>query len=154
MSVRSLVAPPPVVGSSFAHGSSAAAGRGPTAIASRTPHRAEPNAPRGEAKRARARALHKIANQRGRRWGRARACARGATKSQATTHLLQAGAPLPVLANFGHADTRITERHYAHLVPSHVAQVIRAALPKLGIVERSPVAPMISANPPARLRRA
>jgi len=61
---------------------------------------------------------------------------------------------LPVLANFGHADTRITERHYAHLVPSHVAQVIRAALPKLGIVERSPVAPMISANPPARLRRA
>ena len=33
------------------------------------------------------------------------------------THLLQAGAPLPVIAaNLGHADTRMTERHYAHLV--------------------------------------
>jgi integrase len=56
------------------------------------------------------------------------------------THLLQAGAPLPVIAaNLGHADTRMTERHYAHLVPSHVAQVIRATMPKLGLVEPSPV---------------
>ena len=40
------------------------------------------------------------------------------------THLLQAGAPLPVIAaNLGHSDTRMTERHYAHLVPSHVAEV-------------------------------
>jgi integrase len=52
------------------------------------------------------------------------------------THLLQAGAPLPVIAaNLGHSDTRMTERHYAHLVPSHVAQVIRATMPKLGLVE-------------------
>jgi len=63
------------------------------------------------------------------------------------THLLQAGAPLPVIAaNLGHADTRMTERHYAHLVPSHVAQVIRATMPKLGLVETDAVVPMMSAN--------
>ena len=59
------------------------------------------------------------------------------------THLLQAGAPLPVIAaNLGHSDTRMTERHYAHLVPSHVAQVIRATMPKLGLVEPSQVMPL------------
>jgi Phage integrase family len=32
------------------------------------------------------------------------------------------GAPLPIVAaNLGHFETWITERHYAHLVPSHVA---------------------------------
>lgn len=37
---------------------------------------------------------------------------------------------MPVIgANLGHSDTRMTERHYAHLVPSHVAQVIRATMP-------------------------
>lgn len=62
------------------------------------------------------------------------------------THLLQAGAPLPVIAaNLGHADTRMTERHYAHLVPSHVAQVIRATMPKLGLVEPSQVVPLMPA---------
>ena len=61
------------------------------------------------------------------------------------THLLQAGAPLPVIAaNLGHADTRMTERHYAHLVPSHVAQVIRATMPRLGLVEASSVIPIPS----------
>ncbi len=34
----------------------------------------------------------------------------------------------------GHADTRITERHYAHLGPSYVADVVRAAMPGMGIV--------------------
>jgi integrase len=59
------------------------------------------------------------------------------------THLLQAGVPLPVIAaNLGHADTRMTERHYAHLVPSHVAEVIRANMPKLGLVEPTPVVPL------------
>jgi integrase len=66
------------------------------------------------------------------------------------THLLQTGAPLPVIAaNLGHSDTRMTERHYAHLVPSHVAQVIRATMPKLGLVEPSPVV-----SPPTMLQRA
>ena len=63
------------------------------------------------------------------------------------THLLQAGAPLPVIAaNLGHADTRMTERHYAHLVPSHMAQVIRATMPKLGLVEPHSIAPFANAG--------
>jgi integrase len=61
------------------------------------------------------------------------------------THLLQAGAPLPVIAaNLGHADTRMTERHYAHLIPSHVAQVIRATMPKLGLLEPNRIVPFTS----------
>lgn len=69
------------------------------------------------------------------------------------THLLQAGAPLPVIAaNLGHSDTRMTERHYAHLVPSHVAQVIRATLPKLGLVGPGSVAPLIPPDMTKRLR--
>jgi integrase len=60
------------------------------------------------------------------------------------THLLQIGAPLPVIAaNLGQADTRMTERHYAHLVPSHVAQVIRATMPRLGLVETDAIVPMM-----------
>jgi integrase len=71
------------------------------------------------------------------------------------THLLQAGAPLPVIAaNLGHSDTRMTERHYAHLVPSHVAQVIRATMPKLGLIEPSPVVlfGITPASAPERLK--
>ena len=42
--------------------------------------------------------------------------------------------PLQVIAAaLGHADTRITERHYAHLLPSFVADQIGANLPRLGI---------------------
>ena len=42
--------------------------------------------------------------------------------------------PLPVIAaQLGHADTRITERHYAHLAPSYVADTVRAAFGSLGI---------------------
>lgn len=33
-----------------------------------------------------------------------------------------------------HSDTRMTERHYAHLAPSYVADTVRAALPAYGIV--------------------
>ena len=50
-----------------------------------------------------------------------------------------------IAANPGHSDTRMTERHYAHLVPSHVAQVIRATMPKLGLVEQSYVVPLTPA---------
>ena len=49
-------------------------------------------------------------------------------------------APLPVVAaNLGHADTRMCEKHYAHLAPSYVAQAIRAAAPDLDISEPSNV---------------
>lgn len=39
----------------------------------------------------------------------------------------------------GHADTRITSRHYAHLLPSYVADTIRANLPSFGVEADSTV---------------
>lgn len=49
--------------------------------------------------------------------------------------LAMAGVPMGVIAaQLGHSDTRMTEKHYAHLAPSYVADTIRASLPKLGIV--------------------
>jgi integrase len=105
----------------------------------------------------------------GARWGRSHqhrplreACRRAGIDPPASfhilrhtyaTHLLQAGAPLPVIAaNLGHSDTRMTERHYAHLVQSHVAQVIRATMPRLGLVAPCPLVPLASSDTPARLR--
>ena len=42
------------------------------------------------------------------------------------------GVPLQVIAAaLGHADTRTTEKHYAHLQPDHVALAIRASLPQI-----------------------
>jgi hypothetical protein len=42
--------------------------------------------------------------------------------------------PLQMIAEqFDHADTRIAQKHYAHLSQSYVADVIRAASPALGI---------------------
>lgn len=44
--------------------------------------------------------------------------------------LAREGVALQVIAAaMGHSDTRITERHYAHLQPGHVADAIRANLP-------------------------
>ncbi|WP_244441324.1 MULTISPECIES: tyrosine-type recombinase/integrase [Methylosinus] len=77
------------------------------------------------------------------------ACARANIEPAATFHVLRhtyasalamRGVPMGVIAaQLGHADTRITEKHYAHLAPSYVADTIRAALPALGIVETSNV---------------
>ena len=40
------------------------------------------------------------------------------------------GVPLQIIAvALGHSDTRTTEKHYAHLLPGHVAATIRAKLP-------------------------
>jgi integrase len=50
------------------------------------------------------------------------------------SHLAMKGVGLGVIAaQLGHADTRMTERHYAHLAPSYVADTIRAHFPTLGI---------------------
>jgi len=50
--------------------------------------------------------------------------------------LAQAGVGIQVIAEaLGHADTRITSRHYAHLMPSYVAETIRANLPDFGKFE-------------------
>ena len=54
--------------------------------------------------------------------------------------LAMKGVPMGVIAaQLGHADTRMTERHYAHLSPSYVAETIRANFPDLGIVPKSNV---------------
>lgn len=48
--------------------------------------------------------------------------------------LAKASVPLQVIAAaLGHADIRMTTRHYAHLSPDHVAETIRANLPSFGI---------------------
>jgi integrase len=47
-----------------------------------------------------------------------------------------------IAAQLGHADLRITMRHYAHLAPSYVADTVRGALPSLGILENINVVPI------------
>ena len=78
------------------------------------------------------------------------ACARAKIIPAATFHVLRhtyastlamRGVPMGVIAaQLGHSDTRMTEKHYAHLAPSYVAETVRAALPDLGLVEKSNVA--------------
>jgi integrase len=51
--------------------------------------------------------------------------------------------PMAVIAEqLGHADTRMTEKHYAHLAPSYVADTIRAHFPTLGIAGETNVVAM------------
>jgi hypothetical protein len=47
-----------------------------------------------------------------------------------------------IAEQLGHADTRMTEKHYAHLAPSYVAQTIRAHFPTLGIANDVAVSPL------------
>ena len=50
------------------------------------------------------------------------------------SRLARLAVPMPVIASqLGHAGTRMTERHYAHLAPSYVADTVRAAFSSLGI---------------------
>ena len=57
--------------------------------------------------------------------------------------LAMRGVPMGVIAaQLGHADTRMTEKHYAHLSPNYIADTVRAALPKFGIVEPTTVIPI------------
>jgi integrase len=80
------------------------------------------------------------------------ACKRAGIEPAATFHILRhtyasqlamRGAPMRVIAaQLGHADTRMTEKHYAHLAPNYVAETVRASLPSLGIVEKSSVMPI------------
>lgn len=80
-------------------------------------------------------------------WQQARplaAAAEAARIEDVTFHILRhtygsalamQGVPMSVIANaLGHSSTNMTEKHYAHLSPSYVAETIRANLPKLGIV--------------------
>ncbi len=96
----------------------------------------------------------------GKRWGKshqarplAAACVRAKISPPASfhtlrhthaSHLAMRGVPLMVIAHhLGHADTRMTERHYAHLAPSYIADAIRAGLPNFGIIEESKVTSML-----------
>jgi integrase len=63
--------------------------------------------------------------------------------------LAMRGVPMGVIAaQLGHRDTRMTEKHYAHLAPSYVAETIRAHFPKLGIAEVRNVVPLRVAGQP------
>jgi integrase len=56
----------------------------------------------------------------------------------AASHFVMAGVPLNVVAhNLGHADTRMTEKHYAHLAPSYVAETIRKFAPDFGTMDET-----------------
>ena len=47
-----------------------------------------------------------------------------------------------IAAQMGHKDTRMTEKHYAHLAPSYVANTFRQNFGELGIVEATNVTPI------------
>ena len=58
----------------------------------------------------------------------------------AASHYVMAGVPLAVVAqNLGHADTRMTEKHYAHLGPSYIAEQLRRFAPTFGTIETTVV---------------
>jgi integrase len=85
------------------------------------------------------------------------ACRRGKIKPAISFHglrhthgsiLAMRGVPMAVIAEqLGHADTRMTGKHYAHLAPNYVADTIRAHFPTLGIGEDSTVLPLRSRKP-------
>jgi len=51
--------------------------------------------------------------------------------------------PMAVIARqLGHSDTRMTERHYAHLAPNYVADTIRANFPRLTEAQGRTVVPI------------
>jgi integrase len=84
------------------------------------------------------------------------ASARAKIEPAATFHILRhtyasalamRGVPMGVIATqLGHSDTRMTERHYAHLSPNYVAETVRAHFPTLGIGGGSGVASLRSAS--------
>ena len=55
------------------------------------------------------------------------------------SQLAMNGTPMPVIAALlGHADTRMTEKHYGHLAPSYIADTLRANLPSFGFEASKP----------------
>ncbi len=63
--------------------------------------------------------------------------------------LAMAGAPLNVIAqNLGHANSRMVEKHYAHLAPSYLASTIRQFAPTLGTVPASNISVVAHAKGP------
>jgi integrase len=61
--------------------------------------------------------------------------------------LAMKGVPMGVIAEqLGHADTRMTEKHYAHLAPSYVADTIRAHSQRSGLAR---IAVRCHSDPPS-----
>jgi integrase len=57
------------------------------------------------------------------------------------SHRIMAGAPLLVVAQvLGHADTRMVERHYGHLSPGYVHEVVRRTALGIGAGEDEKIA--------------
>ena len=55
------------------------------------------------------------------------------------SRLARAGTPmLAIAAQLGHADTRMTAKHYAHLAPDHVAAAVRAGFAAFGFLSGEP----------------
>jgi integrase len=62
--------------------------------------------------------------------------------------------PMAVIARqLGHSDTRMTERHYAHLAPNYVADTIRASFPRLTDTKVPTVVPIERARRDRRQAR-
>ena len=56
---------------------------------------------------------------------------------------LMNGVPMQVVSeNLGHSDTRMVEKHYGHLAPSHKRDAIRAGAARFGLVAASNVRPL------------
>jgi integrase len=61
------------------------------------------------------------------------------------SRLAMRAVPLTVIAaQLGHSDTRMVEKHYGHLAPNYIADTVRTAFGRLGIVEPSNIIPMVS----------
>jgi integrase len=82
----------------------------------------------------------------------AEACSAGRIEPAAGFHIIRhtaaslmvmAGVPLNVVArNLGHVDTRMTEKRYAHLEESYVAETIRKFAPDFGTTDDSNIVPI------------
>jgi integrase len=96
---------------------------------------------------------------RGLPWGRSwqdapmrEACKHAKIEPPVSFHILRhtwaslavmAGTSVMVVAtNLGHANTRMVERHYGHLSPSHVRDAIRRGAPKFGFAPDAKVTPL------------
>ena len=63
------------------------------------------------------------------------------------SRLAMRGVPLAVIAaQLGHSGTRMVEKHYGHLAPNYVADTVRAAFGRLGIVEHTNAASLSAQN--------
>jgi integrase len=64
------------------------------------------------------------------------------------SRLAMRSAPMAVIAaQLGHVDTRVTEKHYAHLGPSYVTNTVRAAFDEIGLLNEDNVVNIVPTGP-------